>query len=442
MYSGESRLGRPALLRLAVPIALCAVLGAGAGCSIDRLTALPQATCSTAPSPNTYQTCNADAVCPPGSICALPGARTPCDGARDCRCEVVYFPAADRDVLIKGFGASEFDLVEGATPGSFHFEAPDGTARVICAFFLADPELRGDHVANAMKSVYGTHVFTIGSRSSSPSGNAFDFRVSDLDTREDAWSCDGTITPVPAGASAYLAVTSLRAGCWAYDRTEVTAATRLHDVDVNALPEVKPAVRDCAASTGLDGRLCLPSPRAGTCARGQCVPLTGSPDAGSLPEIPSPIPDGGVSALSRVAVDGGSNTPLLTCDAKDDGRSCQVGTDFHVGRCVGSRCADQQVRDVQVPLVVSDCSLPGSTDWLNCFAPGVQGYGSCLDGQCRLRCAVDGDCQDVARLLGRDTQSNLVCVKSAADGTPSCSEAATGSYVGVCVEKTGDAGCR
>jgi hypothetical protein len=399
---------------------------ASAGCGGDELRLEEQSACEAdLAKTNSVLACTVDATCPPGTLCAVAGTRKPCTSKSSCQCEAVYFPATSADVLTTRFQSAEFDLVE-EPDGSYSFEAPTGANIAVCGSFISDPEIFGQRIANAEKSLYRTHTFAI-PRASSPVPRVFHFDLSDLNSEGNRWVCDGVFSPAPVGAKTYPIVTSLRVGCWAYDRVRLVAATRLHSVDVNTLPEVKPLVRDCASKTGgdLDERLCLPSPRPGLCRDGTCIDLRAPADAG----------DSTAQSSTSDADGGDDNTPLLVCEGSTNGEACQAGLNFAVGRCVGSRCADQSVTNVEMPLVVRDCAVSDSTDWLNCFSSTVQGYGSCLGSRCRLRCTTNDDCREAATFLGDNVERTYVCTKSSAKGAALCQNATGGSYIGVCQER-------
>jgi hypothetical protein len=336
------------------------------------------------------------------------------------------------EILVTGFAVPEFELhAEAGTQTTFRWDAPPGATRVVCGLFVAEPEIAPsgdpDHpeyrITNDFKSVFRTHVFRVPT-SAADAERTVRFTVSDLSTRPGA-SCPqaGSLAVTPMGVF-YPQVTTLQVGCWALDDAKVIAATRLRNLRLTDLPEVRPPVVDCAEliEETPSGRLCLLAPMVGTCRAGACLP-NAPRDAG---EIADPTRDGGVTPAELTV-------PVETCEPADtEGKLCQLTSRFRFGRCVGNRCADQELREAELPLVTADCAGRGETNWLNCFDDQVQGYGTCFDRTCRLRCTSDTDCGKVDRFLGRQNGPQFFCAKRMAGQFP-CRPGPGQSFVGLCM---------
>jgi hypothetical protein len=381
--------------------------------------------------------CTSDMQCPAGTACTVNGdagtASASCSGqdASDaCSCVPAYFPDVPSDVLITGFGALEFELqVTTGTVTTFGWTAPENATSVICGLFVAAPEVSAvptPRIDNAFKAIYGTHLFPVSNVSGGVPYTA-EFTVADLTTPPDSDCVSGasssTTPPLNDFRTPYPIVTMLQVACWAYGDVGVVAATRLQSLQVTELPETLPPVADCAGlPTGSDGRLCLLGPMVGGCIEGKC-----NLDAG-LGSFNGDDDEGGIASV----------TPVLSCADASPLTLCELMTgDFVFGRCVGSVCADQDLAQVQLPLVTSDCAQAATTDkgtnWLNCFDEDVQGYGTCFDGSCHLRCVTSEDCRGVERFLAEvHTGSSLLCEKLDSNGTPTCNSSGS-SFLGICV---------
>lgn len=399
-------------------------------------------------------TCGVDGDCPGGSLCALrDGRRLRLCPSRDagCACAAAQFPVTHADALIRGFQAREFDLKTEPAQGEYGFEHPARAELVICGLFVADPDFARGRIENATKSLYRTHTFR-GAKLATAH-----FRLSDLErgAEESEPSVCGNALPTPVAAEGYPTVTSLRVGCWAYDRTRVIAATQLRNVEIASLPEVKPPIFDCAArgEGDLEGRFCLSAVKRGVCSGGACRE-PGMLDAGSLSVDAAMAAmgsreEGGLVEPGRYPVvvdtgfsmDGGLTAPVALCSESTEGLRCEIGAEMRAGRCVGSRCAAQELATIERPLVVERCASPESqpddagpvphddveSDWLNCIAPSVQGYGSCYRRICRLRCVTSADCEpSPPASRASETVRGRRCAKGCVLGTT--------SYVGVCLE--------
>jgi hypothetical protein len=370
--------------------------------------------------------CTEDAECPAGTTCDVGRGSCPPDIPGCCR--TVYFASGTPDVLVKGFEAAEFDLRAEAHPQTrFSWSAPPAAERVICGLFVNDPKVEGGRrgrIQNQNKALFRTHVFRIPAAADQEPSVTFD--VSDLSTIGEASPCSALI-PFKAHDSSYPVVTTLQVGCWAYDTQEVVAATRLRTVKLSDIPEVQAPILDCATIAGSqsDGRFCLTVPQTGVCRRSQCV---------ALDPIDATAPlDGGTPS------DGGPVTvnPIRECTDASDSVLCQRSSTFRFGRCVGNRCADQHIQRLEQPLVVSNCAMQGeATNWLNCFDTRVQGYGTCFNSRCRLRCTNNDECTKLVSVLTAEDQVEMSCVKLASTESVVCSDRAEGSYLGLCIPVT------
>ncbi len=226
------------------------------------------------------QDCSTTADCPSGTVCAeLParligqpfpdavgsdplaacGAQTPAK-----RCQLPEGPSG-RQALITGFEVPMFRLLRSASsgPAAFSWTAPEETHIVHCALFACPPVVEESvldgrsvyQIANYAPCVLASNLFE-------PGEGVFDLG-------------DGSIAFTPSsaatcGAASARLVTELLAGCWAYDKSKVIAATPLEPV--------KPAEVfayggqfDLGCSAGIDGRTCEREDETlGVCWKGVC----------------------------------------------------------------------------------------------------------------------------------------------------------------------------
>jgi len=251
------------------------------------------------------QDCSTTADCPAGTVCAdLParlvgqpfpdavgsdplascGAQTP---AR--RCQLPDGPSG-RQALITGFEVPMFRLLRATSSGpvAFSWTAPEETHIVHCALFACPPVVEESvrdgrtvyRIANYEPCVMASNLFE-------PGEGVFDLG-------------DGSIVFSPAsgatcgGASARV-VRELLAGCWAYDKSKVIAATPLEPVTPQEIFGYHDQF-DLGCASEIDGRTCeLEDESLGVCWEGACrAPCVTGQDCLAYEEAEEP--DGGADA--------------------------------------------------------------------------------------------------------------------------------------------------
>lgn len=227
------------------------------------------------------QDCESTADCPTGTVCAplppslevFPEAQGS-DPLASCgssspskRCQLPLSQVG-RQALNTGFEVPVFGLfrVDSTGYAALSWNPPEGTHIVHCALFSCPPviseSVRDDrrffHIDNYASCVMAAKVYE-------PGEGVFDLGDASL-----------AFTPAPrvapgCGVSSPRVVHSLMAGCWAYDKTEIIAATPLEPVSPAETFNFGDRF-DLDCSSGVDGRTCtLPAqPSLGICTQGVC----------------------------------------------------------------------------------------------------------------------------------------------------------------------------
>jgi hypothetical protein len=386
---------------------------------------------------NTLASCATSIDCPAGTTCSQRG-----------QCVTAVFPEIDESVLILGFAVPEIEFHRDQTvTGTVAFEATL-TSEVLglaCSLFVAEPVVTGGNVGsveNAPVAIYGSHVFRIDSASSS-SLHTVQFGIGDLTATAADKTCPSSplasllaapkaaaLTDLSTSKGPYPIVSTLRVGCIGYGAARVVGATRLREVALADLPEAQELLTDCSGQeqSGNAGRLCMAPETLGYCAQGVCEP------AGPKPGMASDSPDSAVSSpdidadagIELAGVESPQPTPVSDCNACNEGQLC-AQEHYFIGRCVGSRCAQVTVWDMDLPLVVSDCAAPfEQTIGLNCYDSQVAGYGTCLAKTCRARCVVSDDC---TATYGQSSTVDPICAH------PRASPTSAPGYLGLCLPR-------
>jgi hypothetical protein len=362
--------------------------------------------------------CSNDWDCPRGTQCSSDV------------CLALAFPADDENSLVRGFGVDEMELhVELSQSGNVYVATiPSESATVVCGLFVSPPVVEGgDHgrIANDWKSLYRSHLYKLSGVGTDAEGSrSIKFYITDLSDRYTSDNCPNVTGAwgSPSGASNYPLITTLQVACWSYGKESVIAASRLRNVPISDLPEVKPLVTDCAGPDGttLEGRYCVPQGELGVCQDNQCTVHAVGEEAGARPT--DTIEDAAVAdnvSAENILLDAAvQSIPLASCADAGTGALCVNKKDF-VGRCIGSRCSNVALGGpIDLPLVVSSCDAAASnetTDWLNCYNNSIQGYGTCYKNGCLSRCVADPDCASVS-----------------GDSTYKCGHYQGKSYLGLC----------
>lgn len=300
------------------------------------------------PSCRNLVSCQADADCAVGTLCASGACRPP------KKIEAVG------NTLIKGFASDALELTRGQQ-GVFSVEAPKVAVNVSCALFVGPPRFAGGSITNIDASVARYHVFPLDP--SRTTASVLNLRLDALEPLPAAAACDrqGALSGVSP------LVESLRLGCWALSLDRVVAASQLLPLDPSELPEYGVTLLDSCdqSSAPTDGSYCALSPQIGACKDHECSPL----DPGA-PVAPSAV-----------------TTATSDCDAANDGVACQLGSPGR-GRCFAGNCLEH---DATPPLVTGSCAELDSP-WANCFPSPIGLVGTCFKGLCRRRCHDALDC--------------------------------------------------
>jgi len=170
---------------------------------------------------------------------------------------------------VRGFGVDSFDLApvqEGSQSGAVQrtgvtWQKPEGAAIVVCAVFACSPEVPqgGQSIINYDECVISKDEFD------SATGT-FDLRL-DLTRYTPDAAADGC-APLPRR------MTTLVAGCWAYDLTHVVAATPLLPLSADEVfgpTDPQAPATDCADAAS--GATCSAPEFAtfGSCHAGSCL---------------------------------------------------------------------------------------------------------------------------------------------------------------------------
>lgn len=403
---------RPARARvLSAALALSGGLGVGLNACVEKQF---DTHCAPAACPGSCDepwSCERSADCPAGSVCV--------NGV----CGVDAFPVIGADTLVAGFDVPEFELMQTSMDEGrprLQWSAPPGSLRVTCGLFTCTPEFDGGEgsgqpsavrLSNAPRCVPRVQTFNT---ETSAETQVFSFELGDLEPAA-AGSCSpalGLTAQEAAGASGYPVVELLRVGCWALDRNQVIAATRLVQVNVQELPDAGYVLRlDCAAAP--IGSWCLLPGDLGVCDQGKC----------ELGRTPSELPEAGAGGQGGEAATLPPE-PVEDCEDRPDDVPCQ-SPDSRIGQCLVDRCVANSESTYLRPLVVGDCASDGfETEWLNCYPSPILGFGTCAERQCRVRCRTDEDCESALSAAGIDVSAqSTTCQRP------------EGSYLGVCMDR-------
>jgi hypothetical protein len=397
---------------------------------------------------STLLSCSSLSGCPSGTTCDKPDnldAVQACPAGKCCIPEV--FPQIAATKLIDGFQVAEIEFHRNgnATEG-FVYEAAftNQVFGLSCSLYVAEPEVKarpGEEsrgiVANAGQCIYRSHIFRIDNARDS-SLRTIQFGIADLasdestqDARVSPGSCRSPLlTPFqPLEGVLYPPIVStLRVGCIAFATDTIVGATRLQDVALDELPESQMVLTNCSGQdqSGISARLCMAPETIGRCAQGACQSVNAVPEedggAGeSTTPPPSGVGDAEAPALGSTAY---QELPVKVCDACSDGQACARGSQS-IGRCINSLCAQVKGAAWTPPLVISNCAASfEETDGLNCYAPAVQGYGTCYAGTCRTRCVNDNHCSKRYGLISSEAH---FCAHARGP------DSKTASYLGICL---------
>jgi hypothetical protein len=233
---------------------------------------------------------NSAQVCPQGSACQ-PHLVESCQGGLDsCRryeCRPVHNRLLSQPsaLLESRLGTRSFNLepvgTETGRP-TFEWKPPAGAVAVVCAVFTCLPRILKvgtqdrravTDIVNMSDCAVAVAITRFGVDSfSADSGASYDpwsNPVPGVSPRLTCASQASSGTDIGSG----IVPTELAAGCWAYDATDIVAATPLRPItnqdfpsDASALP-IKP--NHCAMH---DRQACMSEQgRSGTCSRGTCV---------------------------------------------------------------------------------------------------------------------------------------------------------------------------
>lgn len=199
-----------------------------------------------------------------------------CYGAIGSRvCAVPATRSGNRQALTKGFRVGSFSLERVATGQyadrlAFTWKAPDGAEVVHCALFACRPAVRETvrddqrhrDIANYQNCVLAKEIFQ-------PASGIFDLTNPALAFEPRP--------PKPADACVEAGprrISELAVGCWAYDTTELIAATPMEVVDGRGMYNFQDAFAP-ACDSPAEGKACFlgGSERIGACHSGQCREL-------------------------------------------------------------------------------------------------------------------------------------------------------------------------
>jgi hypothetical protein len=262
--------------------------------------------------------CTDDADCTAGTACldatdldpSWPRANDPFKTLQSCRgtlgkkvCGIPSTRSGMRQALTQGFHAPAFQLTEvttdtGAEPTAYTWQAPAGTRIVSCALFACRPAVRAtatqegrrvNDIVNFDDCAVATEVFE-------PGSGVFDLKNPDLEYHPTEVA-EPKCQTLPGRR-----VSELQVGCWAYDTTDIIAATPL--VPVKAQQEVwnyQGLFGDCSVATNA-GKACsvAGTDRIGSCYENGCSDVCVDNHDCDAPDLVSPSSDGG-TAPSRTA---------------------------------------------------------------------------------------------------------------------------------------------
>lgn len=223
--------------------------------------------------------------------------------------------ASDRYALTNGWHVDGFDLrpTKGET-GPFavlEWSVPDEATIVACALFICRPEVRClQDDDRFVADIMNYEQCVVGSRVFQPASGLLDLE---------------SLDPYPSPSLALRHISTLLAGCWAFDGSRIIGATYLEPVSHDE-SSISQNLVDDECNSEVDNLNCqLTSPLSGygTCFEGQCRPrcLT-SADCPVLSGDSGPNVD--ADSGDDAGIDGNFN-PVYRCDSL---------TNSYVGVCV------------------------------------------------------------------------------------------------------------
>jgi hypothetical protein len=240
----------------------------------------------------TLMDCQDDADCGLGTACLdardfdqdYPHANEPRTTLPNCRgtsqagkidgrvCGIPVNRTGNRQALTTGFKVPAFQLTEVVPEGregvlSYSWKPPKGTEIVHCALFGCRPavrvarnEVRGAvyEIANFDQCVLAHELFEPGSGVFDPTNPELEYHPTNVDK-------SGCFTAQERQLS------ELQVGCWAYDTTDIIAATPLRPIDPRNVFNYQGIFADCT-SAGSDRKACVVegTSRIGTCREAGC----------------------------------------------------------------------------------------------------------------------------------------------------------------------------
>jgi hypothetical protein len=237
------------------------------------------------------EACFDDLDCPRGTLCAKLDETT-----NKGTCEIGVELQTSRTALLEGFGVPEMSGKLQTTEAlEFVWKRPAGARYVQCALFACGPVFRtpdgaGGWFAEGDPStavIAGYDRCVLADELSSQPEGAFNLRERDNEFKvPEALRMTTKKDGVVCGNYGCAPITDLTVGCWAYDDTQVVAATLLAAVDVardmyNYLGLFADADGSCEEAT--TGRVCrLPEPNMGTTGG---APITSTYGVCLVPEV-------------------------------------------------------------------------------------------------------------------------------------------------------------
>jgi hypothetical protein len=207
--------------------------------------------------------CERDDDCPQGTICDPPGG--------DGRCVPPRGPRTLSTALSEGFGVRQMEgtlvTVELPTPdgrvdasAELTWRAPSSASVVTCALLACPPVVDDGVISTYDQCVLarGVSEQVVGS-----------FSLTDVEREHplpDTSTCVDGSSPV-ADTDGRFPITELLVGCWAYDATQIVAATRLRRPDPAQVHDYHDSFDLDCQGAGAEGRTCV----LGDGTMGSCV---------------------------------------------------------------------------------------------------------------------------------------------------------------------------